>query len=284
MTSISLEDIVDRPPLERMEPSKIPWHDPEFSRRMLREHLDQRHDHASRRIEAIDTHVEWLFETVLAGRPGSVLDLGCGPGLYVERLADRGCSCLGVDISPASIEHAREVAADRGVDCTYVLGDVFDADLGSGHDLAMVLFGEFNTFPRTVVPDLLRRVHDALRPGAVVVAEVHTYQSVVREGSVPAGWWTSRGGLFAPGPHVVLQEQRWLEDSATSATRMFVLDAATGAVDVYSETLFAYTDEQYRALLHDAGFTHVEFHPTFGGTTHPDLMVITARRRAELRA
>jgi hypothetical protein len=62
---------------------------------------------------------------------------------------------------------------------------------------------------------------------------------------------------------------------------MFVLDAGTGAVDVYSETLFAYTDEQYRALLHDAGFTQVEFHPTFGGATHPDLVVITARRAIE---
>lgn len=80
---------------------------------MLREHLDQRHDHASRRIETVDTHVEWLFETVLAGRPGSVLDLGCGPGLYTGRPAERGCSCLGVDISSASIEQARRGAAER---------------------------------------------------------------------------------------------------------------------------------------------------------------------------
>ncbi len=126
MTAASLRDIVDRRPLELMEPSKIPWHDPEFSRRMLREHLDQRHDHASRRVETVDAHVEWLFESVLAGRPGSVLDLGCGPGLYTERLAERGCSCLGVDISPASIEHARQVADEGNLDCTYVQADIFE--------------------------------------------------------------------------------------------------------------------------------------------------------------
>jgi SAM-dependent methyltransferase len=281
VTASSLTEIVDRPPLELIKPSKIPWHDPEFSRRMLREHLDQRHDHASRRLETVDAHVEWLFTTVLAGRPGSVLDLGCGPGLYTERLAERGCSCLGVDISPASIEYARQVADEKGLDCTYLRADIFEAYLGSGHDLAMLLFGELNTFPKTEVPDLIRRARDALRPGGTLVLEVHTHESVVREGSSPPEWWTSEGGLFAPGPHIVLQEQRWLEETATTASRSFVLDASTGQVETYSETLAAYTDDQYRALLDVAGFTQVEIHPTFGGTAHPDLMVIAARRAVE---
>jgi len=33
---------------------KIPWDDPDFSRRMLAEHLSQEHDMASRRVEWID--------------------------------------------------------------------------------------------------------------------------------------------------------------------------------------------------------------------------------------
>ena len=124
---------------------------------MLREHLDQRHDHASRRLETIDAQVSWLFETIMDGRPGSVLDLGCSPGLNTERLAAPGCSCLGVVISPASIECARQVAAERALDCTYVRSDVSDADLGSDHDLAVLLFGEINTLPGPVVPDLVRK-------------------------------------------------------------------------------------------------------------------------------
>lgn len=36
-------------PLPRSEDGKIPWNDPAFSRRMLREHLDQEHDAASLR-------------------------------------------------------------------------------------------------------------------------------------------------------------------------------------------------------------------------------------------
>jgi hypothetical protein len=58
---------------------KIPWNEPEFSRRMLREHLSQEHDRASRRFAVVDAHVERIDETLLAGRASRVLDLGCGP-------------------------------------------------------------------------------------------------------------------------------------------------------------------------------------------------------------
>ena len=46
----SLTDLVHRAPipLPWAEGDNIPWHDPEFSQRMLREHLSQAHDAASR--------------------------------------------------------------------------------------------------------------------------------------------------------------------------------------------------------------------------------------------
>jgi hypothetical protein len=62
--------------------SKIPWHDPAFSARMLREHLSQSHDRASRRFEIIARQVAWLHEAICGGRPTRILDLGCGPGFY----------------------------------------------------------------------------------------------------------------------------------------------------------------------------------------------------------
>ena len=67
-------------------------------------------------------------------------------------------------------------------------------------------------------------------------------------------------------------------ETAITAARSFVLDASNGPVEVYSETFAAYTDDEYRALLDGAGFTQVEIQASFGATTHPDMMVITARR------
>ena len=51
MQKITLTDLIQRDiaPKPWAEGEKIPWNDPEFSRRMLKEHLSQKHDAASRR-------------------------------------------------------------------------------------------------------------------------------------------------------------------------------------------------------------------------------------------
>ena len=91
---------------------KIPWDDPDFSRRMLREHLSQEHDAASRRTPQIDQGVAWIHATVLHGQPSSILDLGCGPGFYTHRFVNLGHTCVGIDFGPASIEYARRTTME----------------------------------------------------------------------------------------------------------------------------------------------------------------------------
>ena len=110
---MKLQDIVDRelPPKPWAEGEKIPWNDPGFSERMLKEHLSQEHDMASRRQAVIDKHVSWIHDTCLNGKRGRVLDLGCGPGFYSQRLARLGNHCVGIDFSPASIAYAQSQAA-----------------------------------------------------------------------------------------------------------------------------------------------------------------------------
>jgi SAM-dependent methyltransferase len=276
MTPTTLAGIGERSPLDQRGHAKLPWHEPGFSRRMLAEHLDQRHDHASRRFPTIDLHVGWIVDELLSGRPGSVLDLGCGPGLYTQRLATRGCSCRGIDISPASIEHARTAAETGGLPSTYVLGDITTADLGSNHDLAMFLFGELNTFPRPDVPGLLRRVHRSLRPGGRILLEVHTQASVIDAGNEPATWYTSHGGLFASGSHLVLIEHQWSEELGVANTRHYVIEANSGVVNEYGETLSAYTDDDYQVVLTNAGFVDVQLLGDMGAAPHPDMTIIVA--------
>ena len=271
-----VDRLVHRTPVERCAPGKLPWDDPEFSARMLREHLDQTHDHASRKGATIDAHVEWIFDTVLTSVPGDVLDLGCGPGLYTARLAERGCRCVGLDISPASVDHARRTVAGSDLDCSFVLGDVRTADLGKGHDLAMLLFGEFNTFTRGDAAHLLVRIAACLRPGGTLLLEAHTFDSVAAEGARSAGWYTASEGLFAERPHLVLSEHAWDDSSATASTRFEVVDD-TGAVAEYTEALHAYSTDDYVRALADAGFEHPTVTADVGAFTDPAMVIVTAR-------
>ena len=67
----TLQEIIDRnpEPAPWSEGDNIPWDDPEFSERMLAEHLSQEHDLASRKSETIHQQVEWVFSRVMGSRP-----------------------------------------------------------------------------------------------------------------------------------------------------------------------------------------------------------------------
>lgn len=63
---------------------------------------------------------------------GRVLDIGCGTGFLLERLAERGFSGLGIDLSPESVEHARRRLAEIGAAdrLTAVVGSAYEPPAG----------------------------------------------------------------------------------------------------------------------------------------------------------
>ena len=282
---MKLTDIVQRAPVPAPwdEGGNIPWNDPAFSRRMLDQHLSQDHDRASRRSDIIDRHVEWIHGALLKSEPGRVLDLCCGPGLYTSRLAALGHDCTGIDFSPASIEHARELSRDGGVDVEYILGDVRGAEPGVGFNLVMLIFGELNVFPPEDATLLVRKAHDVLVPGGMLLLEPQRYDTVREVGESPSTWYASKRGLFSASSHLCLEEHRWDEESRTSTTRFYVVDAATGGVERHAMTAQAYRNEDYGRLLTECGFDGGDFLDSLPGTPDDgfgELLAIVARKAA----
>jgi SAM-dependent methyltransferase len=244
------------------EGEKIPWYEPGFSRRMLEEHLSQTHDLASRRFDRVDRQVSWIDEEILSHRPSRILDLGCGPGLYTERLSRLGHQCVGIDYSPASIEYARERAHRDQLRCSYLEQDIRTAPYGEGFDLVLLIFGELNVFSSSDARSILERAHAALSDRGVLLLEVHTL-SVIREiGERDPSWYTAEPGLFSDRPHLCLRESSWDPSQRTATERYFILDAQTGVAARHGATMQAYSDSEYRSLLCDCGFAGIDFRPS----------------------
>ncbi|MEV4656675.1 class I SAM-dependent methyltransferase [Micromonospora sp. NPDC049301] len=70
----------------------------------------------------------------LAGRPGRVLDLGCGPGHITGYLRSLGADATGIDVVPEFIAHAR--ATQPGVE--FHLGSMESLDVAD-HSIAGIL-------------------------------------------------------------------------------------------------------------------------------------------------
>lgn len=278
---MNLIDIVKRisMPDPWSEGEKIPWNEPEFSKRMLQYHLAQDHDLASRRFSIIDKHVKFLND--LARGASKVLDLGCGPGFYTSRLTSLGYKCKGIDFSPASIEYAKEQAEKVGQDIDYVTEDIRTAEFGDGYGLAMMVYGEFNVFKKDDIGAVLKKAYDSLEEGGVFIAEPHRFEAVKSFGESSPSWYSSESMLFSDKPHLALMECFWSEEHSVTINRYFIVDAATGGVTLHSSSMQAYSNDEYEALLREAGFNEVEFYDSLTGDEvdrNENLMVIVGRK------
>jgi len=253
---------------------KIPWDDPEFSRRMLAEHLSQEHDLASRRQDAIAEQVQWMHQHLCSGRPQKLLDLGCGPGFYLKRFAKSGYDCTGIDFSPASIEYAREQLAGT---CRLVHGDIRFTDFGNDYEMVILIYGELNVFSPEEINSILRKAYSALSPIGLLVIEPYSSAAVQKIGQSPNSWYKTSAGLFSDRPHVCLIENHWFEEQATAAQVFYVIDTETGGLSHYRSTTKCWSDDDHRELLTAAGFTDTRRRDDWP-SQNADLMLWTAKR------
>lgn len=127
---------------------------------------------------------EVLDEVVerLALAPGRVLlDAGCATGAWSLGLAQRGYHVIGVDLSPAMIERARQQVHELGLSDTearYVVGDLERLDLADASVDAILCINviDFTPAPGRALVELQR----ILRPGGRLLLTTLAAYSPIR--------------------------------------------------------------------------------------------------------
>lgn len=266
-SNLEIKQLIDRNmvPTVREDHGTLPWNDPGFSRRILREHLSQRYDAASRRTPLIKKHVQWIHHFVLSDQPSKILDLGCGPGLYSSRLAEEGHECVGIDFSPAAIEYAMQKAAQNKLSCLYRLDDIRTATYGTEFDLVMLVFSEFNTFTPDDAKSILIKSYQSLKPGGRILLEVPSFDAVEQIGNQPSVWYTEKKGIFSDEPYLCLTESFWNGEAAVAIERYFIIQQSNGEVNLFVNSTQAYEESQFEQLLKTAGFKNIKFHTSLTG-------------------
>lgn len=233
------------PPPSRLEPWPVPfdpgvelsWGDPVISRRLLREHLDQSHDGASRRTRLVDRHTRRLM-ALLPPPPASILDAACGPGLYAVRLAAAGHRVHGVDIGPAVISWARRLARELRLTAStsFSCADILAPHAPHGFDAAILIYHVLEAFPRRRQRAVLRRLRDAVVEGGTVVVEMR-----LRPEQAPgrvSSWDVVRGSLLSDRRHLLLVETVYDQSRNTFVLReTAVFDDGTTAIQQTSSAL-----------------------------------------------
>jgi SAM-dependent methyltransferase len=100
---------------------------------------------------------------------GDVLDIGCGPGIMVEAVLERGGTFLGADVSPEMVKEGTAAFAGRaGV--KFKIDDIENLDLADASFDQIICMGviEYLASPDRAFSELLR----VLRPGGVACVTI----------------------------------------------------------------------------------------------------------------
>jgi SAM-dependent methyltransferase len=147
------------------------------------QYLDPEPDPVIRTVRAYVPHVDefqrcWLEDRVMEqyldrfvahlDRPGSVLDVGCGPGRDVRWLTDRGVEAVGVDLCHPMLAAAAEVVPGAVFRLMDVRSLAYPPETFAGVWACAIL----HHLPAEQLPVALAELARVLRPGGVLAAAV----------------------------------------------------------------------------------------------------------------
>jgi ubiquinone/menaquinone biosynthesis C-methylase UbiE len=128
-------------------------------------------------VEFNDPACRWawlaaLRDAVGGGRVNAALDVGTGPGTIAQLWAELGYDTTGVDFSPAMLDAARAVAAEKGLAITFVEGDA-ETPPFTRRRFFDVISSRFVLFTLPHPGYAVRRWVELLRPGGAIVVIGH---------------------------------------------------------------------------------------------------------------
>ncbi len=187
-----------------------------------------------------------LLLAQLSTRPMTMLDVCCGTGNVAELLAQEGFAVTGFDISKPMIDEARKKAKEKGLDIEYHVADAARLDLKRQFDAAYSFFDSLNyiTEPEHLAK-AIKKVGEHTKTGGSFIFDVNTAyafekkmfdQQDTRKNTRLKYKWR---GAYDPSTRLIrVSMDFWLE----------------GREFHEEHVQRAYTDEELRSFLTDAGF------------------------------
>lgn len=119
----------------------------------------------------VEQDVKWLLAELSLPPQATILDIGCGPGLYCHRLAQFGHLTTGIDIADSFLSYARNKAQEENLSCTFLNLSMFELNFSAQFDVILLIQSLANRITTEQLHDLLDRVQRALKPGGHLIAE-----------------------------------------------------------------------------------------------------------------
>jgi SAM-dependent methyltransferase len=113
--------------------------------------------------------------------PLPACDMGCGPGHVARYLSEQGLEVVGVDLSPAMVERARQLTPQ----VEFRQDDMLTLDVPDESWAGIAAFYSIIHIPRSDLPQALGELCRVLRPGGLLLLAFHLGSETVHLDE----WW-----------------------------------------------------------------------------------------------
>lgn len=254
------------------------WTDEYISANMLEAHLNPDIDAASRNKKTILKTVNWI-DSVLP-KKGSLLDLGCGPGLYAQEFAQKGYAVTGFDISKRSIEYAKKSAQEKKLPITYINGDYINSKVKGTFDAAVCIYCDFGALIPSEQKAFLGNVHNALKDDGILIFDVFGFGLSSTKKEFRTWEYNDGPGFMSNTKHFILSEVVFFEKEKVWGSRNIV--STENGFKEYTTWDTMYDEDSISALLEKNGFTVQEINTSLISAntfTSEDVLFIKAVKK-----
>lgn len=234
----------------------VMWTDLHISKQLLEIHLNSEIDAASRTPKSINNTIDFLFK--FCNQPQmKILDLGCGPGIYTEKLAEKGHHLTGVDFSENSISYATNQAQEKNLKINYACQDYLKLDYHNQFDLVILIYTDFGV----LLPDerniLLKNIYRALKPNGVFIFDVINDNDIDKKFQELQTWTFENSGFWKNRPYLELVSGFNYPNEKVFLKQHTIIDESE-KINIYRFWTHYFNSDVLIEMLSDKDFKNIE--------------------------
>ena len=237
--------------------TSVMWTDPHISRQLLKHHIDKSSDLASRSDSKIDLIINWILSESKKSSM-NILDLGCGPGLYAEKLAGLGHSVTGIDFSETSVDYARKTAEKTGSGIEYHCENYLNIDYENRFDLVILIYMDFCVLKPDEREKVLKNISRALKEDGIFIFDTVNSRNIDKKVLQPS-WEVSLKGFWRNEPYIVFNNGYHYPENKVLANHHIVINQQE-EIESYIFWSTYYDLEDLKPILNQCGFRKVSCH------------------------
>lgn len=249
------------------------WSNAYIADNVLKKHLDGTIDSGSRKTGTIDASSLWIAKHCTFD--ANILDIGCGPGLYGNRLGEMIGSYVGFDISPYQIAYAKSHNTSPS-NTHYQVGDFRQWQMQQTYDMVLLMYAVYSFYPIEDRICLLRNIKTVLKPGGCVMIEVFTANHYESRTDSTDWQYFEKDGFWQQDPYLELNSfTHYREDL------VLIQSGVIGnTIEIWNSWIELFSISKLEKELRLAGFSEFSYYGSCSGaeiTSTSEVLCIIAK-------